>query len=131
MSAGSIETARAIARELLAACSPGAEAAQAPVTAAFRCWTPLRDWEHGEAGIAALRRIVRAYCAAQPGTGKVRESAVISNGTEVVIEAAEAREGDQLPLSITLLLVLNGGLVNEVRCYVDPRAIGLRPAGMT
>lgn len=124
MSAGGNEKARAVALEVLAACSPGMEAAAVPVTATFRCWTPLGDWEQGEAGVAALRKVMRAYCARLSGDGQLSPSAVITDGTEVVVEASIAGESGQLPVCVTLLLVLKSGLVDEVRCYVDPRAVG-------
>lgn len=114
--------ARAVTRELLAACSPAGDPAEAPVSAAFRCWTPWRDWEQGEAGMAALTQAVASFCGRGGRGGRFRPDAVITDGQAVVVEAVVAAEAGQPPVSMTLLLVLSAGLVDEVRVYLDPRA---------
>jgi hypothetical protein len=116
------EHARAVTRSLLTACSPGGKPAEAPVSAAFRCWTPVGDWEQGEAGLAALTGIVTRF-SAHAGNAPIRPNAVITDGVAAVVEAVTAAGPGQPSLSITLTLVLSAGLVDEVRVYVDPAAL--------
>lgn len=124
MSAGGTEQARAVARRLLAACLPsaGAAAPAPPVAGSVRCWTPLRDWEQGSSGLASLRQIMAAYCARLPSGAEFSPSALITDGSLVVVEAATAGTGREA-VNVTLVLVLNSDLVEEVRCYTDPRAL--------
>ncbi|HUZ24476.1 MAG TPA: hypothetical protein VMV07_12010 [Streptosporangiaceae bacterium] len=122
MSTADKERARAVTRHLLAACSPDGDTAEAPASAAFRCWTPIGDWERGEAGLAALTGILSAFCGAA-GTGSVSPNAVITDGVAAVVEAATEAGPGQSPLGMTLLLVMSAGLVDEVMVYVDPAAL--------
>ena len=115
------EHARALGLELLAACQPDASG-QAPVTDSFRCWTPLRDWATGVDGMSALRDVLRA-AAAVGGASAFTARAVISDGETVVIEADIRPDHDGQPVSCTFVLGLQAGLVKDVRCYFDPRAV--------
>lgn len=117
------ERARAVAARLLTGCLPGAAPESFPVTAGFRCWSPFHDWAAGEEGLAALRQVMRAYCAAVPGANVFQPNAVISDGKHVVVEASTSGQPGQLPVSGTFVLALRSGLVDEVRCYLDPRAV--------
>lgn len=117
------ERARAVAVELLTGCLPGAAPASLPVTAGFRCWTPFHDWAAGAEGLAALRQVMRAYRAAVPGANSFQPNAVISDGEHVVVEASTPRQPGQLPASSTFVLTLRSGLVDEARCYLDPRTV--------
>jgi hypothetical protein len=126
VSAPNAGLARAVTRMLLAACSPGGDASQAPASAAFRCWTPYRDWEQGEAGIGRLRQVMASFCG-HAGGGQFRPQAVITDGEAVVVEAVTAAGPGQPRLSVTLVLALSTGRVDEVKVYVDPRALGALP----
>jgi hypothetical protein len=66
---------------------------------------------------------MRAYRAAVPGANSVRPNAVITDGEYVVVEASTPGQPGQLPVSSTFVLALRSGLVDEVRCYLDPRAV--------
>lgn len=132
MTVGGPDRARELARTLLAACLPSAgprtedpataaSPAAALLTETFRCWTPLRDWERGRAGIETLRQILAAYCARLPDGVQFRLSALIAGDSDVVVEAATPAPGGTV--SVTLVLTLDSDLVDEVRCYADPRAI--------
>lgn len=121
MSTLSQEHARAVTRSLLTACSPGGKPAEAPVSAGFRCWTPLGDWEQGEAGLAALTGIVTRFSA--HAGAPIRPNAVITDGVAAVVEAVTAAGPGQPSLTMTLTLALSGGLIDEVRVYVDPAAL--------
>lgn len=91
-----------------------------PVTPAVRCWTPFRDWERGEAAIESLRQTLAAYRALLPDGAKFEPAALISDGSAVVAEATATGHG---AASVTLVLTLRGGLVDEIRCYADPREL--------
>jgi hypothetical protein len=119
--------ARTVARALLVACAPGGDLRLAPVADAFRCWTPYRDWEQGDAGIRALAEVMAA-CRNLSGDGTdLRLHALITDGEAVVAEA-EARPGPGgSQVSMTLVLRLSPELVEEVKVYVDPRALSLVP----
>lgn len=132
MNAPDREHARAVAARLLAACLPQAspEAALDVVTADFRCWSPLDDWQSGAAGLAALRRVMRVHEAgvheagAEPGIGRLQLQAIMTDGEQVVAEASTASQPGLPPVTTTFVLVLNSGLVNQVRCYLDPEVAG-------
>jgi hypothetical protein len=56
---------------------------------------------------------------------ELRPHAVITDGEAVVVEAVTA-SGRGLPLmSMTLVLTLNAGFVEEAKVYVDPRGLTL------
>lgn len=117
------EHARARSLELLAACQPDGSGS-APVTEGFRCWTPLHDWATGAEGLSALRQVLRACAAAVAGAYSFGPRVVISDGEQVVVEADGRAERGGAPVSCTFVLVLRAGLVDEVRCYLDPRVVG-------
>jgi len=119
------EAARDVARRMLAACGPGGDPGQAPVSPRFRCWTPYQDWEEGPAGTRVLTRVLAGFCGQESRDGSFRPHTLISDGEAVVIEAARVGAGPLL--SVTLVLTLAGGLVDEVKVYVDPRALGALP----
>jgi hypothetical protein len=123
MNATDRDQARAVATALLTACLPQAPhgAATDVVTAGFRCWTPIHDWEAGGAGLAALRRVM-STTASDPGPLPVR--ALVADGEQVVVEASTAGRPGQPPLTATFVLVLKSGKVDEVRCYLDPEVSG-------
>lgn len=123
MNASDREHARAAALKLLTA-HRHAAGGQAPVTEGFRCWTPVHDWAAGADGLAALREVLRACAAAVPGADTSGFDAVISDGEHVVVEASAPARTGQLPVSATFVLAFRGGLVDEVRCYLDPKAVG-------
>ena len=114
--------AREVTRRLLAACAPGGDLDQAPVSARFRCWTPYRDTELGAAGTTVLRQVLAGFCGHGGRDVPFRPHALISDGEAVVVEAV--REDAAPILSVTLVLTLAGGLVDEAKVYVDPRALG-------
>jgi hypothetical protein len=116
------EHARALSLDLLAACQPDASG-PAPVSDSFRCWTPLQDWASGAEGLSALRQVLRACAAAVAGAYSFNLNAVISDGQQVVIEADARAERGGSPVNCTFVLVLRAGLVDEVRCYLDPRVV--------
>jgi hypothetical protein len=116
------EHARTVTRSLLAACSPDGATADAPVSAAFRCWTPFGDWERGEAGLTALTWVLTSFCR-HAGSRSITPNAVIADGAAAVVEAVTAAGPGRSPLSMTLLVVLSAGLIDEVKVYVDPAAL--------
>lgn len=127
MSAPDLEQARAVAARLLAGCLPQAshEAALDVVTAGFRCWTPLDDWQSGAAGLAALRRAMSVYeTGAGPGSGQFRLQPLVTDGERVVAEACAGGRPGHPPITITFVLTLDSGLVSEIRCYLDPDTAG-------
>lgn len=126
MNATDRERARAVAVELLTACLPRAPRAVAPgvVTAGFRCWTPIHDWESGAAGLAALRRVISVYGATAPGTDRLPLRALVTDGEQVVAEASIASRPGRPLVRTTFVLVLSSGLVDEVKCYLDPEVAG-------
>jgi hypothetical protein len=127
MNAPHLDQARAVTARLLAACLPQAspEAATDFVTAGFRCWTPLDDWQSGAAGLAALRRAMSVYgTGAEPGSGQFRLQPLVTDGERVVAEASTAGRPGHPPITITYVLMLDSGLVSEVRCYLDPDTAG-------
>jgi hypothetical protein len=115
--------ARTVTHGLLIACSPGGDLAKAAVPASFRCWTPYQDWQHGEAGLAALQRVLAGFCRDGGDDDPFRPRAVITDGEVAVVEAVTIVRPGQPSLSMTLVLALSDGLVDEVRVYVDPRAL--------
>jgi hypothetical protein len=120
-----VKQARAVAGALLAACSPVGDPGPTLVSAAFRCWTPYRDWEHGEAGLRTLRQVVAGFGSHAAHDGEMRPQAVITDGETVVVDAATAPPPGQPLMSMTLVLTLTAGLVEEAKVYVDPRALTL------
>lgn len=121
------EQARMAATRLLAACLPQAshEAALDIVTDGFRCWTSLDDWQSGAEGLAALRRVMSVHgTGAESGTGQFPLQALVTDGEHVVVEASIASRTGHPLISITFVLVLDSGLVGEVRCYLDPDVVG-------
>lgn len=127
MNAPDREHARALTARLLAACRPQApdDAALDVVTAGFRCWTPLDDWRSGAAGLAALRRVMSVHGAgAEPATSQFPLQALVTDGEYVVAEASTASHPGHPPVTTTFVLVLASGLVDEVRCYLDPEVVG-------
>lgn len=121
----STEHARAVARALLAACTPGGDHGLAPVAEAFRCWTPHRDWEHGDAGIRALTQVMAAFGNRAGGRGDLCLHALVTDGEAVIAEVVSPPGPGQAQLSMTFVLTLSAGLVEEVKVYVDPRALSL------
>ena len=124
MSLDGAERARALALTLLAACLPAPEGPRpaAPLTESFRCWTPLRDWEQDGAGIETLRQIFATYWTGH-ADAQVRPSALIVGDSAAVMEAVAPGAGRE-SVRVTLVLTLASSLVDEVRCYVDPRKMG-------
>lgn len=123
MNAADREHAREVALRLLTACLPQSaqEAALDVVTPGFSCWTPVHDWQSGAAAVTALRGVVSRYgMAARPGTEQLPLQALATDGEQVVAELGTASEPGQPSVRTTLVLVLNTGLVDEVRCYLDP-----------
>lgn len=120
------EHARAVAAKLLTACLPQTpdEVALSAVTAGFRCWTPIHDWESGAAGLTALRRVMSVYGIAEPGADRLPLQAFVTDGEQVVAEASIASRPGRPPVRTTFVLVLSSGLVDEVRCYLDPEVAG-------
>jgi hypothetical protein len=108
------DQARAATARLLAGCLRQAEpgAALDVVTAGFRCWTPLDDWQSGVAGLAALRRAMGS-CGPE-----FRLRPIVTDGERAVAEAWTAGG------PITFVLTLDSGLVSEVRCYLVPDVAG-------
>jgi len=117
--------ARAVARALLAACAPGGDHGLAPVAEAFRCWTPYRDWEQGDAGIRTLTQVMAAFGKRAGDCGDLGLHALITDDEAVVAEAVSRPGPGQAQLSMTFVLRLSAGLVEEVKIYVDPRALSL------
>lgn len=119
MTAPDRDRARAVTATLLAGCLPQAspDAALDVVTAGFRCWTPLDDWQSGLAGLVALRRAMSAC-----GT-EFRLQPIVADGERVVAEAWTAGHQGR-PGPITFVLTLDSGLVSEVRCYLVPDVAG-------
>jgi len=117
------EQARTVATALLTACLPQAPDAAAAdiVTAGFRCWTPVHDWEAGAAGLATLRRVMSTTAS---GPGPLPVQALVTDGEQVVAEASTAGRPGQPPVTTTFVLVLKSGKVDEVRCYLDPEVSG-------
>ncbi len=128
MSAVGRESARAAAGGFLAACLPGADPPGALVTETFRCWTPLGDWQHGTAALAALRQVMAAFCSRLPGTAAFRPDTVVAGESAVVVEAKAPGIRQEIA-TMTVVLTLRSGLVEEARCYVDPRALGIPSGG--
>lgn len=127
MNAADREYARGLALKLLTSCLPQSaqEAALDVVTPGFRCWTPVHDWESGGAAVPALRRVISRYgTTAGPGTEQLPLQALVTDGEQVVVELGTARPPGQPSVRTTLVLVLNNGLVEEVRCYLDPEEGG-------
>ena len=127
MNAPDREHARALTARMLAACRPQEpdDAALDLVTSGFRCWTPLDDWRSGPAGLAALRRVMSVHEAgAGPGAGQLPLQALVTDGEHVVAEASTPSRPGHPPITTTFVLVLASGLVDEVRCYLDPEVEG-------
>ena len=122
MSTADTGRARVVAHKLIAACSVAGDAAEVPLSGAFRCWTPFADWQRAEAGMEALRGVTADFCTLAGVAGRFRPDVIITDGEIVVLEAAIAAEPGHPAVTMTLLVALNDGLVEEVRCYVDPRA---------
>jgi hypothetical protein len=116
------ERARALCLELLAACQPGGSG-QTPVTDSFRCWTPVHDWATGADGLSALRHVLGACAATSKGAAAPTAHAVISDGETVVIETDIRAKHGGPQISYTFVLGLQAGLVDDVRCYFDPRVV--------
>lgn len=70
----------------------------------------------------ALRGVMVDFCTLADMAGRFRPDTVITDGEVVILEAATAAGPGKPAVTMTLLVALNDGLVEEVRCYVDPRA---------
>jgi hypothetical protein len=119
------EHAKAVARALLAACAPGGDHGLAPVAEAFRCWTPHRDWERGDAGIRALTQVMAAFVKRAGDRGDLCLHALVTDGEAVVAEAVSRPGPGQAQLSMTFVLTLSAGLVEEAKVYVDAGVLSL------
>jgi hypothetical protein len=126
MNATDREQAQRVATALLTACLPQAPhgAAADVVTAGFRCWTPIHDWESGVTGLAALRQVMSVYAATAPGADLLPVQALVTDGERVVVEAGPAGQPGQPPATTTFVLLISSGKVGEVRCYLDPEVSG-------
>jgi hypothetical protein len=116
------ERARELASMFLAGCLDEPTAGLAGVSRSFRCWTPLDDWQEGPAGLEALNRVlVSAHTA---GLLDLKPDAAITDGEVVVLELAAPSSVPATP-TVTIVLTLDGDVVEEARCYVDVRLLDL------
>ena len=125
MSADQKDAARKLAINLVTSCLADAEATAGTVAATFRCWTPFHDWQQGKEAVAALRQVVRASLSKLGADEHFVPSVIIANEKGIVLEASSAGEPGQMPASLTILMILASGLVNEARCFVDPAVINV------